>query len=161
MGVEKTDAEKLVNTTLRDFRMVFSSIQKHFKNVEAQCGISGSQLWVLWELRNRPGLKVSELATKLSIHQSTASNLIDKLARRSMLQKQRQDVDQRVVRLFITEQGLQVLEKAPGAPRGILLDALEQLNAQDLQLLHSSLAKVVDILKPDEDDALMPLAGTK
>ncbi|MDZ4142167.1 MAG: MarR family transcriptional regulator [Methylotenera sp.] len=156
---DEQNYDLLVNSSLKNFRVIISSIKKHSSQVEAFCNVSSSQLWVLWELHQSPGLKVSELASKLSIHQSTASNLIEKLVKRALINKQRDDFDQRVVRLYLTPAGTEVVLKAPNSPRGILRDALDHLPAENLSLLQKSLETLMAQIKlKDEKDALTPLA---
>jgi DNA-binding MarR family transcriptional regulator len=66
-------------------------------------GLSGSQLWALWQISARPGLRVSQLASALHIKPSTASNLLDKLELRQLVRRERRDTDNRVVRLHLTD----------------------------------------------------------
>ncbi|MGZ8253110.1 MAG: MarR family winged helix-turn-helix transcriptional regulator [Methylophilaceae bacterium] len=153
--VQSSQHALYVSSSLRHFRVVFSSVKKHFRRIESQCGVSGSQLWVLWELHITPGLKVTELAQKLSIHQSTASNLIEKLVKKDLIIKQRQEHDQRVVKLYLSPQGQEVVAKAPSSPRGVLTDALDRLPNKDLVSLHQSLETLTAQIKlKDEHDAL-------
>lgn len=150
--------EALASSALKDFRIIFSSVKKHSSQIEEQCDISSSQLWVLWELQKTPGLKVSELADKLAIHQSTASNLIEKIQKKAFICKKREDQDQRVVRLYLTDAGSEIVMKAPDSPRGVLREAIDRLTTQDLQLLQKSLERLISQIKlKDEADAMHPL----
>lgn len=63
------DHDELSLAVLRQFRVIFGSVRQHFREVEQQCGVSGSQLWLLHGART-PGIGVSALAQRLSIHQS-------------------------------------------------------------------------------------------
>lgn len=149
----------LVNAVIKNFRVIVSSIKKHSTQVEALCDVSSSQLWLLWELQETPGLKVTELAYRLSIHQSTASNLIEKLVKRLLVIKRRDDADQRIVRLYLTQAGVDTVLKAPSAPRGVLRDALEHLSVSEIMLLQKSLETLLaKIMLKDERDALSSLA---
>jgi DNA-binding MarR family transcriptional regulator len=123
---------ELALDALKKFRVLFSSIKMHYREVESSCGISGSQLWVLTEIGRCPGMRVSELATCLLIHQSTASNLLDGLDDQSLITKFRTKEDQRVVRLRVTAKGRRLLDAAPGPTVGVLLDALEQMPKETL-----------------------------
>lgn len=128
---------------LRQFRVIFSSAKKHFRAVEARCGVSGSQLWALIELRERPGLKVSELAGSMSIRPSTASNLLDKLEARGLIRRARSDTDQRVVQVFLTKDGSSVVATAPTPARGVVPDALGRLPAATLRCLAQDLDALI------------------
>lgn len=63
------------------FRVVFRSIQRHYRSVQTRAGIGGAQLWALAQVAKSPGLKVGDRARGLAVHQSTASNLIRDLSR--------------------------------------------------------------------------------
>lgn len=157
-SMEKTlnhDHQALVSGALKSFRIIFSSVKKHFAHIESQYGVTSTQFWVLWELSKNPGLRVSELAAKLAIHQSTASNLIEKLVKKSWITKKREDTDQRVVRLFLSPHGEAIINRAPASPRGVLVDALDGMTDAELVSLQQSLAVLVSRIKPkDETDAL-------
>src|SRR5947209_11979272 len=73
---------------LRQFRELFRVSQQHFQRDEATCGVSGAQLWALCEIEQAPGMTVSDIARKLSIHLSTASNLLDKLQARNLVHRE-------------------------------------------------------------------------
>ena len=96
-------AQPLSIKVLKKFRLIFGSVRQHFREVEQTCGVSGSQLWILQEVSNTPGIGVSELAGRLSIHQSTCSQLVEKLVGRGLLIKERSVEDQRRVGLLLTE----------------------------------------------------------
>ena len=144
---------------LKKFRQIISSAQQHFRRIEDQCGLSGAQLWVLREVAGHPGQRVSDLAKGMSVHMSTASNLLDKLSKRNLIQRERSDADQRVVRLFLTEEGLRVVANAPQPARGVLPEALNRLPDEALDDLNRSLTLLLDAIEiRDEKDAMKPLS---
>ena len=73
-------------------------------------------------------LGVSELAARLSIHQSTCSLLVDKLVRAKLVAKTKSKTDQRRVGLALSSRGQQVLKRAPGPPEGVLPEAVAGLS---------------------------------
>jgi len=144
---------------IKKLRVIFGSAKKHSRAVETRCGVSGSQLWALIELRDRPGLKVSELANLMTIHLSTASNLLDKLQARELVRRERLDNDQRVVRLYLTATGKRVVAKAPHPARGVVPDALGTVPRKVLDALDLSLDHLISQLKiKDEGATETPLA---
>lgn len=148
-----------IREILKHFRMLFRSVQKHSHWVEEQCGVSGAQLWALWELLVSPGLKVGELSRLLSIHQSTASNLLDKLEKRELIRRERGGPDQRIVRLYLNPAGLEIINKAPRPAQGILMGALQHLPDDTLNGLQNALGQVAAHVKlKDESSALKPLS---
>ena len=128
---------------LRQFRVIFSAVRQHFQAVEKACGVSGAQIWAMSALRQSPGMKVSELAQAMSIHTSTASNLLDKIERAGLVRRERKHADQRVVQLYLTENGEQALDKAPQPLTGMLTHALGQLSEDTLNRLNQDLATLI------------------
>ena len=138
-----TSSNQAASEALRQFRMIFGAVRQHFKAVEKACGVSGAQIWAMATLRQHPGMKVSELAQALSIHASTASNLLDKIGKAGLIRRERNNVDQRVVQLYLTAAGEQALEKAPQPQTGILTHALGQLPDDALARLNQDLAALI------------------
>lgn len=142
----------------QQLRIVFKAMQAHSKTVEKACGLSSAQLWMLHEVAQTPGLKVSQLATLLSIHASTCSNMLDKLERKNLIARDRSKTDQRSVHLFVTAAGRELLSKAPSPPQGKLSEALERLGEEHLTSLESSLGSLITALNlKDDKDGYSPI----
>jgi DNA-binding MarR family transcriptional regulator len=139
-GLEDTDVSRSV---IRQLRMIIRTLQGHSHAVERACGISAAQLWALWELHRSPGLKVSDLARRLSVHASTISNLLDKLEQGGLVERQRRERDQRIVRLYVTPAGSTLLEQAPAAPQGELNRALEAMDVDQRIALDRALGVLI------------------
>lgn len=150
---------RLALETLKKFRLIYGSVRQHFRDIEQSCGISGSQLWILRELAEDPAAGVSALAARLSIHQSTCSQLVEKLVARGLVVKERQREDQRRVVLTLSAEARRILAAAPGPAEGILPDALMALPAEALRQLDASLEEVIGQLQGRDDRlAHKPLA---
>ncbi|SFN42652.1 DNA-binding transcriptional regulator, MarR family [Formivibrio citricus] len=144
---------------LRQFRIIFKSVRKHFQEVEDRLGISGSLLWALSEISVRPGISVSELAKTMSIHQSTASNILSKLVGLGLVSKTRNGKDNRITGLFISGQGQVKLGLAPAPVRGLLPEALGKLPYATLRDLHKNLNVLLAMFESaDLKDKDTPLA---
>jgi DNA-binding MarR family transcriptional regulator len=144
---------------LKQFRLVYGSAKRQFRHIEQSCGISGSQLWLLQEIEKTPGIGVSELAKRLSIHLSTCSLLVEKLKSKKLLLKIRDEADQRRVGLKATEAGIAALANAPGPAEGVLPMALQELPESELKKLHASMEKLIAKLHMvDESAADKPLS---
>jgi DNA-binding MarR family transcriptional regulator len=144
---------------LRSFRMIVRSIKQHFQHVQEATGVSGSQLWCLVAIQAQPGIRVTQLAQALGIQQATASNLVESLDRKGLLERRRDQRDQRVVSLFLSEAGARIAQAAPQPVAGILPDALERLDPSALAQLNGLLEQVIGLMAlqaPDGRD--VPLA---
>lgn len=148
----ETRSEKEHNIT-QHLRIVFKAIQVHAKRVENTCGLSSVRLWMLYEINNTPGSTVSALASLLSIHKSTCSNMLDKLEDKELIYRSRSKTDQRTVRLYITDEGREILSKAPSPPEGKLSSTLHKLSLEQIDDLETSLGCLVDTLQYDDEKA--------
>lgn len=136
---------------LKKFRIIYGSIRQQFREVEQACGVTGSQLWILQEVAKKPGIGISELAERLSIHQSTCSQLVEKLVHRSLVDKARSKEDQRRVGLCLTDEAATILKNAPGPAEGILPEALQALPESALLSLDRALVDVIGQLRMCDD----------
>lgn len=144
---------------LKSFRVIYGSVRQHFRDVRRTTGISGSQLWILHEVMRTHGIGVSELAAKLAIHQSTCSQLVDKLVRADLMSKTRLSDDQRRVELAVTARGKRTLASAPGPAEGVLPEAIAELSPAALRGLQRGLQQIISALDvKDEAAAGKPLA---
>src|SRR3989338_2333912 len=136
---------------LKKFRIIFGSVRQQFREIEQACSVTGSQMWILHEVAKTPGIGVSELEDQLSIHQSTASQLVENLVARRLINKERSKEDQRRVRLCVTKEASKLLIKAPGPAEGILPEALQALPEAALLALDNSLVEVIRHLRISDD----------
>lgn len=159
MSDYKNRGKELPVEVLKKFRLIFGSVKNHFKSVETECGISGSQVWILKEVKNNPGIGITTISEKLSIHQTTSSLLVEKLVKKQYLIKERSTEDQRKVGLNITKSGSTILDFAPGPAEGLLPNAVSKLPIEKLDLLDALLLDVIKELgSHDEEMASQPLA---
>jgi DNA-binding MarR family transcriptional regulator len=149
----RASREELNIAVLRGFRVVYGSVRYYFREVQRTCGISGSQLWILHQLVHSRGIGVSELASRLSIHQSTCSQLVEKLVKAGYVRKTRDGADQRRVGLSVSARGRRALARAPGPAEGILPEAIGELRTKDLQSLHRCLVLLIDALDVKDERA--------
>jgi DNA-binding MarR family transcriptional regulator len=115
---QRGERDGLALEVLGKLREVYRTAKLHFGAASKPAGVSGAELWALWELQRHPGLRVSDLAALLSLRQSTVSNLIEGLGQARLVNRKRNDPDGRVVRLYLTRAGHKVVARAPRPARG-------------------------------------------
>jgi DNA-binding MarR family transcriptional regulator len=94
-------------------REVIRAFNVATKKLERQLGLSGSQLETLEILKENPGLSATDLATRSSTDQSTASVVVKRLAEAGYVERRVQDGDRRRANLSLTPEGQAILAKAP------------------------------------------------
>lgn len=144
---------------LRAFRVIFGAVRQQFQQIDRSCGINGAQVWALKCICERAGLRVTELAQALAIHQSTASNVVAALSRRGLIERQRLAADQRVVILRPTREGCRLIAQAPEPAEGVLPAVLADLDTEQLLLLQQGLSAVIAKLnRAERGSPNLPLA---
>ena len=137
------DGPPLTLEVLQQFRLIYGSMRQYFREVEERCGMSGSQMWILQEVQRAPGIGVSELAERMGIHQSTCSQLTEKLVNRGCIIKNRHGTDHRRVGLYLDENGHNAIASLPGPAEGILPEALALISPAALKTLHIHLSELI------------------
>ncbi len=140
-------AQKRRIEVLKQFRLLLSSIKRHYQWVERESGVSGAQLWAMAEIAKAPGIKVSDLARQLAVHLSTVSNMLRRLESLALVKRLRIGEDHRVVLLQLTAKGRKILRLAPRPLVGVLQQALTELPRHRLDSLHADLGEVIRLMK--------------
>lgn len=159
---ERGQAAATPLSVLQRFRVLIRTAQRHSQWIERHSGVPGAQLWAMQELLEEPGLRVGELARRMALHQSTTSNMIDRLEAAGLLRRERDEADHRVVRLHLTPAGLDLIGRAPTPARGVLPEALRKLSPEALASLQAELdGLLTQVHDLDEGFGMQPLPFTE
>lgn len=131
---------------LQQLRVVVRLAGNHSAHVERTTGIPGAQLWALHEVAQADGLRVGELASRLRVHQTTVSNLLNRLEAAALVRKGRSPDDQRIVHIHLTAAGRKALKTAAAPARGLLPNVLDAMSRAQLRKVHDGLAVLVDCM---------------
>lgn len=143
---------------LKQFRAIFNTVKQHVRKTESALNISSAQLWALAVVVKNPGIRVSELGAAMAVHQSTASNLVERLEELGLVEKRRSEKDQRVVHLHPHTPGITLVSKAPQPIEGVLPVALNHLSSEHLSQLHDILEELLHILNAKDSGKHIPLS---
>jgi MarR family transcriptional regulator, organic hydroperoxide resistance regulator len=131
---------------LQSLRLIYASARWHDAQVRRSVAISGSELWALSEIARRKGMGVNDLAERMALHQTTASNLANALVKKGLVRRVRDGSDRRFVHLNVASEGRRILAQSPGPHPGLLVDALRTIDPQHLQRLRRDLAALVRLM---------------
>ena len=109
-------------------RVVFRLAGNHSAQVERATGLPGAQMWALHEVAQADGLSVGELAQRLRVHQTTMSNLLNRLELGGLVRKGRSPEDQRIVQVHLAAAGRKALARSASPARGLLPDVLDEMS---------------------------------
>lgn len=96
-----SDLEKLFNTMLQFGKLMSQSTQETHEERTATM----LQFSALHFLKDQPNDTVTNLATSLKLSKSSATQLIERLVKLSLVKRTHDSEDRRVIRLNITEKG--------------------------------------------------------
>ncbi|WP_339488072.1 MarR family winged helix-turn-helix transcriptional regulator [Pseudomonas sp. EL_65y_Pfl2_R95] len=85
----------------------------HAKRLSRFGGLTPMQLMVLQVLEKESRITASDLSGQVSLTAATLSGLLDRLEERGLLQRQRDDQDRRRQWLLISDEGRELLKRAP------------------------------------------------
>ena len=155
----KISTPSLSLDVLQQFRVIYGTMRQYFRLIEQCCGLPGSQMWILQEVERTPAIGVTELAQRLGIHQSTCSQLVERLVGQGYLEKQKAATDRRRVGLVLALSGQALIARLPGPAEGVLPAALASLPEVALKTLNINLSELIKHLQDSDDQfARVPLA---
>lgn len=140
MNSERETKEKEVMDSLR---VISQYIQRYSKSLEKEFTLSASQLMAMWTIKESEKLRISDIAKALSIHLSTASNMLDKIENKKLIKRVREGKDMRAVYIRLTKKGENLLSKAPHPSQGNLAKALRATGDKQINSLNRNLGKLI------------------
>jgi len=129
---------------LKKFRRALRLTRVNAGSLPKRMPVSSAQMGALRELAEQPGMRVTDLADAMALHQSTISNLIDKLLQKQLVRRKTDSEDGRVVHLYLTAAGERVVLTSPSAAHNALLATLQRLSPKTLRILDRELANLLD-----------------
>lgn len=105
-------------------------------------GFTRTQWLVLRRLGEQPGVSQSELAEMLEVEKATAGRLIDKLEEFGWLERQPDESDRRINRIFMTKLGRKIHDTIGPIAEAMVEDELSGLTRQEREQLTDLLLNV-------------------
>jgi DNA-binding MarR family transcriptional regulator len=109
----------------------------------AGLGLTMTQLRVLFMLRADEGLSAGALAERLSVTPSTLTRIMDRLVRNHLVRREVGPDDRRLVRHFLTEQGLRTVAELERMGRERAYRMFDRLSQEQLRSLIEALEHLV------------------
>ncbi len=125
---------------LGELRVIFSATRQHIAAVKRETGVSAALLWALDEVVRDPGVSPGDLAERLGVHATTASNLCSRLKQKGLIRSRPNPNDRRVAQLQATPTGRKLRDRAPQPRSGVISTAIHALDDQTLDAATLALA---------------------
>lgn len=105
----------ICNEVLATIRKIIRSIDIHSKQLKQAAGVTGPQLIILREIQKQEQITTSELAKRISLSQSTVTNILERMEVKGWIARWRDINDKRKWFINLTASGVAILSDAPSA----------------------------------------------
>ena len=142
-----------VGVILDALRSIVRELRLASREAEQRVGIHGAQLHALRQLADTPTMSLTELADRTHTDISSVSVVVSRLVEQGLVTRKSADDDRRRLSLTLTARGRGILRRAPETGATRLLRAAEHLSDREVRTLSVTLAKLVDGLGREEQEA--------
>jgi len=156
------DHKEKKTTVLRDHvsEMVVVSLRRIIRAIDLRSrflvtsyGLTGPQLTVLRELSVHDGVSVGELTRAIHVSQATVTGILDRMAKRDLVRRQRSETDRRCVQVWLTDLGEQLLADAPPLLQEEFTIQFGKLEDWEQTQVLSALQRVVSMMEAKHIEA--------
>lgn len=143
----------LIQECMQNLRRIVKALENYSLGVEKRFGLTGPQLWALWELGQSGSCGLKELAQRMVLDPSTMVGVVDRLVAKGLAVRNPDPQDRRRVSLKLTPKGEEILALAPHPAQGHLLGGLESLDRETVENLREALRILVRVMEADKLEA--------
>ena len=108
-----------------------------------------AQLDVLMNLYRHPGMSQHDLARRLLVGRSNITMLLPQLEKQGLLRREPDARDKRVMRMFLTPEGEDLLMKALAVYTALIDRVMAQSSAEECNMMGRVMTRIADALKEE------------
>jgi DNA-binding MarR family transcriptional regulator len=145
---------QLTRELMLDLQRVAKTLENYSRQVEHCFGLTGPQLWALWEIGHAGPLSLKALASRMELDPSTVVGVVDRLLAKGLATRTQDATDRRRVSLALSARGDALLRAAPHPAQGHLLAGLERMQRRRVENLQASLRTLLSVLEAGQAAAV-------
>lgn len=149
----------VTNEVMSALRRIIRAIDLHSRALVQRYGLTGPQLVVLKELLAAAPMPVNELANSVNLSQATVTGILDRLEKKSMIERLRSQADRRKVLVSPTSTAEEALAGAPPLLQEHFTATFGKLPDWEQHQILSSLQRIVALMEAG-DVAAGPILTT-
>lgn len=130
-------------------RQVSIIIRKRGRDILQSFDVTPPQFNALLELDHHGQLTMGELCEQLYLACSTATDLVDRMERNQLIERERDQFDRRVIRLRIKERGREIIGEVLAARREYLAAVLKSVDEAEKERLIQALGQIYLLMTRD------------
>lgn len=149
--MESKEKERLVEA-VEGMDPVLAPLALAFKRmisaVERETGIAGMKWFILRILARRDGASQGQISQEYEMDPSRVTRTVQAMERDGMIRRERDPEDNRVVRMYLTDEGKELLlHKSPGVNERLWQRVRSALSEEELEELRRMLGLIADAMK--------------
>lgn len=152
------EAEIIEDITIA-LRRVIRAIDQHSRLLVRDYGITGPQALLLKEIVIAKKITGSELSRRASLSQATVTDIINRLERRGLVQRQRDDLDKRKIMIIASKEGKELIMQSVPLLQEKFQARLRNLQEWEKLQLLSSLQRIAEMMDAKDLDAAAMLTS--
>lgn len=134
-------------------RRVIRATDLHSKRLSKHAGLTGPQLLIMRSIRDLGEVTIGTIAEKVSLSQATVTTILDRLEHRKLVYRVRSTRDKRKVHAHLTEDGADILARAPQPLQEDFIKKFQSLHEWEQTMIIASLQRVANMMDADDIDA--------
>ncbi len=134
-------------------RRIIRAIDLRSRDLVSRYGLTGPQLTVLRELASGDGMSVGQLTRAIHLSQATVTGILDRLARRELIERHRSERDKRRVEVWLTDKGKRLAAEAPPLLQEEFTRQFNRLEDWEQTQILSTLQRLVAMMEARDLDA--------
>lgn len=134
-------------------RRVIRATDLHSKQLIKTAQVTAPQLLLMQAINRQGDAIISDLAKEVSLSQATVTTIFDRLEKRELIYRQRSQLDKRKVHVYLTEEGHEILRKAPTALQHQFAKKFEALHDWEQSMILSALQRIAQMMDAEDIDA--------
>ncbi len=142
-----------IEDALIALRRVMRATELSSLSLAKKSGLTPTQLIALQVIAVTPDATPSFLSAKTTLSQATITTVLDKLEKRGMITRQRDDADKRRLYLRITDEGRQTIATAPDILQIQFQRNFQQLEDWEQSMIVTAFQRVAAMLDAEQLDA--------
>ncbi len=133
-------------------RRIMHAVELHSRRLVENVGLTGPQLAVLRKTAQLGRTPIGSLARAVHLSQPTVTGILDRLEKRGLLQRTRDEHDRRAVNISVTPAGQELLGRAPSLLQDQFRKELDKLRDWEQMLMLSTLQRIAAMMEAEKLD---------
>lgn len=142
-----------LNAALVAMRRILRATDIHAKQLSRETNLKTSQLLVMQTIDETGEMTIGEIAGRVNLAQASVTSIVDRLQEIRLLSRQRGDSDKRKVYVQLTQEGREVLDRAPTALHDRFSERFSALEDWEQMQMVAVLERVAAMMDADRIEA--------